>query len=212
MRRISARGVLSLLRVNFRLAVKTSLLLATAYLLMVPLVRGISNLDAVHSAECLEQAVILIGIFLIVPLSGAEQSSEALEEVVRARKVPYWIILGLRLILSVLCIVLMVMAFAGIMKWQNCTFPLAVYVTGTVITAMALGCLGFAVSVLTRSVVTGYLASFGYYFLNSMGSLSSSNPFYLFSMENGNYVSKAWLLTGSLLLIAIALIWTKKRK
>ena len=100
--------------INFILAVRTNLLLAAAYLLTIPLLRGIANLDMVHSAECLEQSVILIGIFLIVPLNVPEQS-KAIQEVVCTRKIPHWKILSLRLAMSTLFLILLVCLFAGIM-------------------------------------------------------------------------------------------------
>ena len=71
---MSITGAFSIFKVNFLLAVRTNLLLAAAYLLSISLFRGIANLDMVHSAECLEQSVILVGIFLIVPLNVPEQS------------------------------------------------------------------------------------------------------------------------------------------
>ena len=81
------------------MAVKNNLILAAAYLLILPLLRGIANLDMVRSAECLEQAVILTGIFLIAPLPAPEQS-KAIQDVVCTKKIPHWKILLLRFIMS----------------------------------------------------------------------------------------------------------------
>lgn len=209
MRRISTTGALSIFRVNFILSVRTDLLLAAAYLLTIPLLRGIANLDMVHSAECLEQSVILIGIFLIVPLNLPEQS-KAIQEVVYTRKIPHWKILLLRLAMSTLLLILLVCLFAGIMIWKNCNFPFMAYATGTIISAMALGSLGFAIAILTNSVLAGYLASAGYFLLNILGNIPEESIFYLFSMEKGNYTTKIYLLGWSLLMIAVALICVRK--
>lgn len=209
MRRISTTGALSIFRVNFILSVRTDLLLAAAYLLTIPLLRGIANLDMVHSAECLEQSVILIGIFLIVPLNLPEQP-KAIQEVVCTRKIPHWKILLLRLAMSTLLLVLLVCLFAGIMIWKNCNFPFMAYATGTIISAMALGSLGFAIAILTNSVIAGYLASAGYFLLNILGNIPEESIFYLFSMEKGNYTTKIYLFGWSLLMIAVALICVRK--
>ena len=131
----------------------------------IPLLRGIANLDMVHSAECLEQSVILIGIFLIVPLNLPEQS-KAIQEVVCTRKIPHWKILLLRLAMSTLLLILLVCLFASIMIWKNCTFPFGAYAAETVINAIALGSLGLAVSILSNSVIAGYLAAAAYFLLN----------------------------------------------
>ena len=169
---MSITGAFSIFKVNFLLAVRTNLLLAAAYLLSISLFRGIANLDMVHSAECLEQSVILVGIFLIVPLNVPEQS-KPIQEVVYTTKISHWKILLLRFIMSTLLLIMMVSLFSGIMVWKNCTFPFAAYVAGTVISAMALGSLGFAVSILSNSFMAGYLASAAYFLLNFVGNTTT---------------------------------------
>lgn len=211
MQRMSITGAFSIFKVNFLLALRTNLFLAAAYLFSVSLFRGIANLDTVHSAEYLEQSVILVGIFLIVPLNVPEQS-KAIQEVVYTKKISHWKILLLRFVMSTLFLITMVSLFSGIMLWKNCTFPFAAYVAGTVISAMALGSLGFAVSVLSNSVVAGYLASAGYFLLNFLGNVSEKSIFYLFSMGKGNYTTKIYLLGWSLLMIAVSLIYSRKKK
>ena len=194
--------------INFILAVRTNLLLAVAYLLTIPLLRGIANLDMVHSAECLEQSVILIGIFLIVPLNVPEQS-KAIQEVVCTRKIPHWKILSLRLAMSTLFLILLVCLFAGIMIWKNCNFPFMVYVAGTIVSAMVLGSLGFVIAIVTNSVIAGYLASAGYFLLNILGNIPEESIFYLFSIEKGNYTTKIYLLGWSLLMLAVSCLFNK---
>ncbi len=200
-----------ILKTNFHLAIRNNLFLAVVYLLIVPLLRGIANLDAVRSAECLEQSVILIGMFLIIPLNAPEQS-RTIREVVCTKKIPHWIILFLRLVMSMLLLIIMVGIFSGIMVRKNCTFPFIRYVTGTVISAMALGSIGFLVSELSNSVVAGYLVSVGYFLLNFLGSVSNDSLFYLFSMGIGEFTAKLWLILLSILFMAISLIYEKKKK
>ena len=161
-----------ILKVNFHLAIRTNLLVSFAYLLTIPLLRGISNLDRAHSAECLEQSVILIGIFLIVPLNKPEQS-KAIREVVYAKKISHWKILLLRFATSILLLTIMICLFCGIMIWKNCTFPFGVYAAETAIRAMALGSLGLAVSILSNSFMAGYLASAAYFLLNFVGNTTT---------------------------------------
>ena len=211
MRRISLTGVWGILKVNFLLAVKTNFLLAAAYLLTIPLVRGIANLDMVHSAECLEQSVTLIGIFLMVSLNMPEQS-KAIQEVVYTRIISHWKILLLRFAMSTLLLIMMTGLFCGVMIWNNCTFPFFAYATGTVISAMALGSLGLAVSLWSNSCIVGYLVSAGYFLLNSMGNVSEESIFYLFSMGKGNYMIKLYLLGWSLLMVVISLIYVEKKR
>lgn len=210
MQRISIIGAWGIFKVNFLLAIRTNLLLAAAYLLTIPLLRGIANLDMVHSAECLEQSVVLIGIFLIVPLNVPEQS-KAIQEVVYTRKIPHWKILLLRFSMSTLLLIMLICLFSGMMLWKNCTFPFTAYAAGTIISAMALGSLGFAVSILADSAIAGYLTSAGYFLLNFLGNISDKSIFYLFSMEKGNYMTKLYLFGWVFLMIAVSLIIQKSR-
>ena len=154
-----------ILKVNFHLAIRTNLLVVIAYLLTIPLVRGIANLDRIHSAECLEQSVILVGIFLIVPLNRPEQS-KAIQEIVYTKKISHWKILLLRFATATLLLIMLICLFCGIMIWKNCTFPFVAYAARTVVRATVLGSLGLAVSILSNSVIVGYLVSVGYFLLN----------------------------------------------
>lgn len=204
-------NVLDIFKTNFGLSMQNNLLLAICYLLLIPIIRGTANLDAVRSAECLEQSVTLIGIFLIVPLNAPEQS-KAIQEIIGTKKWPQWLILFVRLIMVLVTLIILTSIFAGIMKGNNCTFPVIPYVTGTIISELALGSVGFFISVLSNSVIAGYLTSMGYFLFNFLGDISSKSIFYLFSMGMGNYMEKLWLFLLSILLITIALICEKRKK
>ena len=207
MQRISMANVLDIFKTNFGLSLRNNLLLAICYLLLIPIIRGTANLDAVRSAECLEQSVTLIGIFLIVPLNAPEQS-KAIQEIIGTKKLPQWLILFVRLIMALVTLIILTSIFAGIMKGNNCTFPVIPYVTGTIISELALGSVGFFISVLSNSVIAGYLTAMGYFLFNFLGDISSKSIFYLFCMGMGNYMEKLWLF----LLITIALIYEKRKK
>lgn len=200
-----------ILKTNFCLSIQNNLLLATLYLLIVPVLRGIENLNEIHSAECLEQSVILIGILIIVPLYAAEQKA-AIREVVFTRKIPQWIIIFMRIIMAVILLVFLTGVFAGIMMMKNCTFPYMSYVLGTVASEIALGSIGFFTAVLSNSIIAGYLVSIGYFLFNYLGNIAGTNVFCLFSMGTGDFITKVWLFGISILLITITLIYVKKKK
>lgn len=211
MQLISMEDVWGILKINFHLTIRNNFFMAAVYLLIVPMIRGIENLDVVRSAECLEQSVILIGLFLIIPLNAPEQQ-KVIREVVCTKKIPHVIILFLRFLMSMLLLIMMVVIFAAIMVWKNCTFPFIPYVTGTVISAMTLGSIGFLVSEVSNSVVAGYLVSVGYFLLNFLGNVSSESIFYLFSMGTGSYTAKLWLNLLNVLFMVISLIYEQKKK
>ena len=200
-----------ILKANFRLSIRNNLSLAILYLLIIPVLRSIENLNEIYSAECLEQSVILIGILLIVPLHAAEHEA-AIRDVVFTRKISQWIILFMRIIMAVILLVFLTGVFAGIMMMKNCTFPYMSYVLGTVVSEIALGSIGFFTAVLSSSVIAGYLVSIGYFLFNYLGNITGTNVFCLFSMGTGDFITKVWLFGISILLITITLIYVKKKK
>lgn len=200
-----------ILKANFRLSIRNNLSLAILYLLIIPVLRSIENLNEIYSAECLEQSVILIGILLIVPLHAAEHEA-VIWDVVFTRKIPQWMVLLIRMITAIVMLVFLTGIFAKIMIAKNCTFPYVSYVMGTVISEMALGSIGFFAAVLSDSVIAGYLVSIGYFLFNYLGNISGTNIFCLFSMGTGNFITKIWLLGISILLIAITLAYVKKKE
>lgn len=155
---MSTKSAWGILKVNFQLAIQNNMLLALGFLLTIPWVRGIANLDAVRSAECLEQSVVLIGTLLIVPLSSPEHPKE-IRELVSTKKVPPKQILLMRLLMALLLLIVMTSIFAGIMLLNHCTFPYMNYVTKTVLMEIVLGGIGLLVAAPCNSVVAGYLAS-----------------------------------------------------
>jgi hypothetical protein len=200
-----------ILKANFRLSIRNNLSLAILYLLIIPVLRSIENLNEIYSAECLEQSVILIGILLIVPLHAAEQEA-VIWDVVFTRKIPQWMVLLIRMITAIVMLVFLTGIFAEIMIVKNCTFPYISYVVGTVISELALGSVGFFAAVLCNSVIVGYLVSIGYFLFNYLGNISDTNIFCLFSMRTGDFITKVWLFGISVLLITITLIYVKKKK
>lgn len=199
----------NILKTNFHLAIQNSLLLAIAYLLLIPVFRGIANLNSIYSAECLEQSVTLIGILLIVPLLAPEQNA-AIREVLFTKPISQWKILFTRVILSLITLIILTCTFAGIMIWNGCTFPYWNYVAGTIISELALGNIGFFTAVITHSTLTGYFISIGYFLLNFLGNISSQSIFYLFSMGTENYITKLWLTGISILFLSATFIYGRK--
>lgn len=204
------RNALCILKTNFHLAIQNNLFLAAAFLIAVPFVRGTENLDAVRSAECLEQFAALIGIFLIVPLAVPEQS-KGIWEWIAVRRISAWSILLVRILMAILILIILTSFFAGSMILKQCTFPYIRYVTGTVITEMTLGSIGLLAAVLCNSVVAGYLVSMGYFLLNFLGNVSSESIFYLFSMGTENQGIKMYHFGFSVLITALTLFYEKQK-
>ena len=134
----TCKSILDFLRIDLPLTFKNSLLLAVAYIFLIPVIRGISNLDNIHSADVFGQSLALIGIFVLISVTKQELEV-AVKEIVYTKAWSYRKSVSIRLICSFLLISIMVTIFASIMQLQNCNFPFLEYVSITILYAAFLG-------------------------------------------------------------------------
>ena len=132
MRQLCMKNGFVLLKTNWALVIRSEIIISLLYLLFVPVIRGIANLDAFHTAECLEQSISLVGIFLLVPLTAPEQSKET-QEVIFSKPKSYQGILFVRLVMASLLLLLLVGGFALVMLALQCTFPFVPYIGGLIL-------------------------------------------------------------------------------
>ena len=118
----TCKNILDFLRRDLPLTFKNSLLLTVAYIFLIPVIRGISNLDNIHSADVFGQSLTLIGIFVLLPITKQELEV-AVKEIVYTKAWSYRKSVSIRLIFGFLLISIMVTVFASIMQLQNCNFP-----------------------------------------------------------------------------------------
>lgn len=148
------------LRIDLPLTFKNSLLLAAVYTFIIPVIRGISNLDNIHSADVFGQSLALIGVFLFIPIIRQELEV-SVKEIVYTKVWSYRKSVSIRLICSFWMITVMITIFASIMRLQNCSFPFLKYVT------------------------VGYLASLGYWSFCQFDILTEENVLYIFPIISG---------------------------
>lgn len=147
-------------------------------------IRGISNLDNIHSADVFGQSLALIGVFLFIPIIRQELEV-SVKEIVYTKVWSYRKSVSIRLICSFWMITVMITIFASIMRLQNCSFPFLKYVTVTILYAVFLGILGLLFSQLGNNVIIGYLASLGYWSFCQFDILTEENVLYIFPIISG---------------------------
>lgn len=172
------------LRIDLPLTFKNSLLLAAVYTFIIPVIRGISNLDNIHSADVFGQSLALIGVFLFI-LIIRQELEVSVKEIVYTKVWSYRKSVSIRLICSFWMITVMITIFASIMRLQNCSFPFLKYVTVTILYAVFLGILGLLFSQLGNNVIIGYLASLGYWSFCQFDILTEENVLYIFPIISG---------------------------
>lgn len=207
------KNILDFLRIDLPLTFKNSLLLAIAYTLLIPVIRGISNLDNIHSADVFGQSLALIGIFLLVPITKQELEV-AVKEIVYTKAWSYRKSVTIRLVFGFLLIAIMVTAFASIMRFQNCDFPFLEYVSITILYAVFLGLLGLLFSQVGSNVIIGYLISLGYWSFCQLKILTEENVSFLFPIINGAINTERLLILVSvdICLLVLFLCIVKKTK
>lgn len=154
------------------------------YLLSVPVIRGISNLDPVQSAGVFGESLCLIGAILLIPIARYEAET-GIKEIISAKSWSAQKTIGIRLISGFLLVFMMISVFAFVMQLKNCRFPLWDYVSSTVLYAVFLGLLGLVLSQAANNVIVGYLTSLGYWSLCRFNILTERNIAYMFPVING---------------------------
>ncbi len=205
------KSILDFLRIDLPLTFKNSLLLAAVYTFIIPVIRGISNLDNIHSADVFGQSVALIGIFLLIPITKQELEV-AVKEIVYTKAWSYRKSVTIRLMCSFLLIAIMVVVFASIMRLQNCYFPFWEYVSITILYAVFLGLLGLLLSQLGSNVIIGYLASLGYWSLCQLKILTEENISFLFPIINGAINTERLLILVSVDICLLALFLCRVKR
>lgn len=196
-----------LLGVNFKLVIIKPLLLCIGYLIFIPIVHGISNLEVKYVAEVMEKYVSAIGIILIVPLCSPEINTKNIKEVVYGKIFSYGKIIAIRIFMSVVILYILISFFGSILIMLQCEFPFVTYIIGTVITAGTVGMVGFAAALFCNNLIVGYVLSISYFFVCWTGIIREENPVYLFSMINNQLQQKGILFLIILFCIVGSSIW-----
>lgn len=182
--------------------------LSVLVLLLTPVLFGMTGLDEAASAAPLEMLVALIGIILLTPVFLPEQNPET-EELVSSKYVSSSVIYIIRVLYSLAVLMLLILLFAVYMRESGCSISAAL-VCGTIADAVFLGGLGIVTAALTGNTATAYMVPVMYYAL-CFGGGKKLGAFYLFSMTEGDYAGKPWMLAAGLLMTGLAL-WIKELK
>ena len=212
----SFKNIWDFLKIDFLLIFKNSLILGIAYLLFIPVIRGISNLDPIHSAGVFGQSLCLIGAILLIPIIRCEAET-GIKEIVYTKSWSYQKSVCIRLLCGCLLVVIMISVFAFVMQSKNCIFPLWDYISSTILYAVFLGLLGLVLSQVGNNVIVGYLTALGYWSLCQLNILTEGNRAYMFPVINGVVETERKLFLMGVdisLLVAFLFItikWSKRR-
>ncbi|MDV3427830.1 MAG: hypothetical protein LIR50_12530 [Bacillota bacterium] len=194
-----------ILRANVKHNFLPHFALSVLLLIIAPVIFGTANLNAKTAAIPLEMFIALVGIILLTPVFLPDQQKE-IREVVEAKYTNQNIIYLVRIVIAVLTMLLLISGFVFYMKQSGCKFNDVSYITGTFDGSLFLGALGLFSYGVSGSISIGYMVPMVYYILNLFGGSEHLGNLYLFSMTQGSFEEKYWLLGAGISLIILTLL------
>ena len=201
--------ILRIIKINLRHNFLPHLLIAVLIAFLTPAAFQISALDFRSSAQPLEMLLSLSGAVLFTPVFLPEQNV-GIRDTVRSKKADYLGIYALRAAYSAVFLAVLIGMFAAVMKLFECNVTVSHFAAGYA-SAMFLGAVGFAAAGITGSATAGYMAAMMYYIAN-FGLKDKLGIFFIFNMYfSGSSSSSPGLITASVCIIMLTLLWLKIR-
>lgn len=201
-----ASRYLSITKYNARLLLNLNTAAAVLLMALTPFIFSFAFLGYQEVAKLSELYFSITGILLFATLSSIENQEQA-KELVHVRSLPQWVIQGIRILLMLLlgaAMTLMILVYA---KLKGANFPLWELASGAAITVLYLGSITYTAVNLTNQVSTGYIISFAYYLMEYSTKGKYTGELYLFSLLKMDMTPKYYLLTVSVLLLGLNLIY-----
>ena len=198
----SWKSILEFLKIDFWLVFKNSLFMTVFYILIIPVSRGVSNLNNIQSAQCFSQSVALTGVILLVPITRYELDM-SIKEIICTKTWSYLKTVSIRLCSGFIILSGIITVFAMIMKNNNCIFPFWTFVFSTILYAGFMGTMGIIFSQIGSNVIVGYLTALGYWSLCQLQIISENNVFFLFPVVSGDLEMQKLIV---LILVVVILI------
>ncbi len=192
-------------RVQIKLGVGLNTALSFIMVALTPLIFGVKNLDSVASSFVLERFTSLIGIILFTPLIYPEGDKDV-QELVESKCTSPTQVYIIRIVLSLAVLVFLISVKVLFMRMNNCYFNPLAFIFGTISSALAIGALGFLAHSLSNNVVIGYMFAVFYYLINIFQG-EQLKLFYLFSLSQDSITEKYWLLSLSIILLLLGVIY-----
>ncbi len=193
------RQLSGVLKTNLKYNLLPFILAAVGLELFTPVLFSITALDVQQAAYPLELALPFMGVILLTPIFTPEKESGILSTVA-SRKMPYVLILMLRVLALLVILLALATGFTWVMKLQESqvtlSHGLAAFANG-----VFLGGLGMLAAAISGNSIIGYMVPVMYFVLDLMGA---SMPLTLFSLLREGLIKGKGLLffTGTGCMVA----------
>ncbi len=175
---------------------------AVGLLLLTPVMFGITALDSGSAALPLELSLPFLGVILLTSVYSPEQEPGILDTV-RARKTPYLLICGIRIIMAMLITVILTCGFVFIMSVLECEVSVE-HALASCANTFFLGGSGILASSFSGHAVIGYIVPVLYYVIDLMGGLGDLTIFSM--MRSGTMEGKAVIFAVGICCIAVSIL------
>ncbi|WP_458787834.1 hypothetical protein [Vallitalea sediminicola] len=195
---------------NIRTLPKGILIFSILYAILIIFALNVSQ-TLNFTPICLGEYLLTpLGVLLFTHLAGFEKESKVYE-LTYIRKVPHCMIVISRVIsymIGMYLIILMVFSvekiFGGEFNFFNC-------VHGSFITALYLGVIGMVSAYISGQRTVGYIIPFVYYMFDMFTFGKYTRGLYLFSMINDDFGIKINLLTISIVMLILFIVYLYKK-
>lgn len=185
---------------NLLIAFRIPVIVSMMILLLAVMIFPSAGLTAVEASKPIEMMVSFIGIVLMSAVYLPEQD-KSVRESVACRKIGLETIQFIRLMISIVLIFLFVASFCLYLSFNECQITFYM-VWGGILSAFFMGSITFSVAGISGNSINGIMAGMIYYICN-YGLKKQLGVFYLFSMSQGTFAGKTWLLVGAITIIIL---------
>lgn len=189
---------------------KHNLLIPSALVLVLcllsPFLIGLENLDGAQAAKVIEVFLSLIGIILLMTVFAPDIDRD-IRDIIASKKESMVSAHLLRTLSAVVLLAAVGVLFLLWMRAGGCRFSFPKLFFGFLANSIFLGGLGTFFFSLSNQPVLGYMMSILYFLINFGTGRKYMGNFFLFSMQNGSFTEKYYLMAGGAALLLLAIIW-----
>ncbi|MFW6265086.1 MAG: hypothetical protein ACOC3B_03175 [Bacillota bacterium] len=203
-------SALGIIKYNYKIILRTNLLIAIVYALILPFVVNFKLLTQLEVSRISELFISLIGIIILTSLIEVDYEGN-IAEIISAKLKHKGTVFTYRLFIALAAMLILISLLYSYMIINDGNFHLLTTLAGTMITGLYLGMLGITAANLSRNLIVGYLISFTYYLVEFSTRGRYTGNFYLFGLETSNFTSKYYLLAFVVLMFIVNIVVLRKR-
>lgn len=194
------------LNYNFKILFRKNLLAGLVYGLLVPFIFNLA-----HPVMISEIYLAPVGIIFLTMLTEIDKE-DGMNEFILAREKGVESNFFTRYLIGITITAAVIIWFLSFLSVEGIDVNNIRVLTGTLITGIFLGTVGLTAANILRNYVAGYIISFSYFLFDFMTGGEYTGRLYLFSLSEGNFNPKYYLLVLIVVLLVINILLFKFRK